>query len=292
MGGGAVGDTDVIACSNQKGGTGKTTTAVHLGCALAELGLQVLVWDLDTNHGATSHLGCAPDRVGSCEVLLGDVHPARVIVPATSPAGVDLLPASRALERLDRELASRSDGYTQSWQCLRGPLAQLRALGRYDLVLLDTGPNQVLPTRAAYAAATGFLAVVRPERPSAEGLASVLTDLAAAQQHGVNPALRFLGAVLNNVDVRTELGRHYARTYEELFEARGLPGALFRAQIPTATGFARAWQRRQTLFAFDPRHRALTSVRALAVELLERLGRSAPQRRIASAPNVQPTAAA
>lgn len=264
-------DTVCVCCGNQKGGVGKTTTAVHLGVALAERGLRVCICDLDPNHGATSHLGCPADLAGTLEWLVGEAPAEALIVRDRLPAGVHLLPASRALEGLDRELQARSDGYTQPWQCLQGPLRHLRTLRQYDVVILDTGPNANTPTRAAYAASDAFLAVVRPERPSAEGLATVISDLMAVRRPGLNPRLRFLGAVLTNVDRRNRLGSGYAEVYEEFFAQRGLPGRLFRAQIPTAVGFGLAWQARQTLFEYDPEHRALQAVRALAEEFLERL---------------------
>lgn len=267
----------VCICGNQKGGVGKTTTAVHLGVALAERGLRVLIWDLDVNHGATSHLGFPADLVGTFEVMAG-LRPSPTVILSGSglPEGVDLIPASRALRRIDRELNKRDDPYLRDWESLQVPLHTVRGLRRYDVVLLDTGPSANTPTTAAYASADVFLAVLRPERPSAEGLATVLSDMEAARRPGVNPGLRFLGGVLTAVDPRNALSRHYAASYEEFFEARGLPGALFAAQIPTATAFGRAWQARRSLFAFDPKHRALTAVRALADEFLTRLGAPAP----------------
>src|SRR5262245_28541569 len=100
----------VIACGNQKGGVGKTTTTVHLAAALAEMGQRVLVWDLDSNAGATKSLGIPDIFQGSCSVLVGENKPEDVILsrhPEEAPelpVNVDLLPASRDLEEIDTKL--------------------------------------------------------------------------------------------------------------------------------------------------------------------------------------------
>lgn len=270
----AVGDTaTAIICSNRKGGVGKTTTAVHLGCGLAELGVRVLLWDLDAGHGATSHLGCADNLRGSLEVLAGDAAPADVILSGRPGFhGVDLLPAGDSMEALDRLLLARSGPYSQPWQCLHEPLRRVRALRRYDVVLFDPGPNANTAARAALAVSDWLLVVLTCDRPCAEALGAMLNQVEQARRPGVNPDLRVLGAVLNMVDHRTALGREYRESYREQLEARGYPGTLLRTEIPDRQAFARAWQQGKALWSY--RHRdasALTAVRALAREVADRL---------------------
>lgn len=266
--------TRTCLVGNQKGGVGKTTITVHLAAALAERQLRVLVLDLDSGAGATAHLGAPTDGLGSFELLTG-AHTALDLIrrcedEPSFPPGVDLLPASGALEALDAALAEQSRRQWRiPWECLVDPLREIAALERYDWVLVDAGPNKTTATRAAYLAVGHFLAVVEPNLLSELALASVIEDLAAVRAR-LNPGLHFLGAVLNGLDRRHTLSRGYRAEYQRFFAARGSGDGLLHADIPIAQGFENAQKRQRTLFQYEPKHRVLVAVRAVAEEFLAR----------------------
>lgn len=266
--------TQACLIGNQKGGVGKTNTAVHLGAALGERGLRTLIIDLDPNAGATSHLGVPGDLQGTFELLAGQRTVEEVVLRAGEmaclPPGVDLIAGSRALESLDSVLARQP--FVSPWDCLRPGMEQLRALALYDWVLFDVGPNQTTPSRAAYLCADAMLAVVKPELPSEQALQVVLRDIEVVRSRdNLNPGLEFLGALLTCVDRRHRLSRTYRAEYEELFLERGLPNGLLTTEIPISQSFANAWKEGHcTLFQYAPKDPALAAMRALAEEFLAR----------------------
>lgn len=258
-----------------KGGVGKSTLTRHLGAALARLDVRVLLWDLDPAGGLTAHCGLEPDLVGSFEVLTRQL-PARDVVRSWAhepsfPRGVDLIPSSVSLLRLDEELARR-DAYTRPWQSLAAPLAEVRSWGAYDVVLFDTAPSLVTPTRAVYLAADSVLTVATPSRASAEGLARTLEEIRQVQRPDLNPALRVLGLVLGRVDSRRTSSRQYPAEFEAQLAASGLPGALFATQVPERAAVEAARQIGKTVFETAARDAAAVAYHALALEVGLRLG--------------------
>ena len=165
----------VIAVGNQKGGVGKTTTAVHVASGLANRGHHTLLWDLDPSAGATKHLGLTPDAYpGSLELLLGDLTPEEAPITASNdelwlPERLDIIPSKRRLETVDSEIAARSRFWNRL-DILNQPLQALRQT--YDIIVLDTPPSTVLsPSLAAYASSDWFLLAAMPDPLSVTGLA-------------------------------------------------------------------------------------------------------------------------
>lgn len=264
--------TTVIAVGNQKGGVGKTTNTVHLARALVERGYQVLIIDLDMNHGATRHFGIVPEAfLGSYELLLGDEPPENLVLrhgdeDVTLPPGLFLIPAARKLEGIDQALAQRSK-FIAPGEVLRGPLERLR--GQFDFIFLDTAPNATTPTIASYLAADQFLLSALPDPFAIAGLNDALADIGDAQRRG-NPRLRLLGVVLSGVDRRTSLAHSLVEFVEQSFTVGGR-SLKFRTLIGRSTVIPQTQKQGKTLFETHPDHRVTHEYRALAQEVEERL---------------------
>ena len=198
-----------MGVGNQKGGVGKTTNTVHIARALVELGRKVLIIDLDMNHGATRHFGVEPEAfLGSFEMLLGEEPAGNLVLTSADngegihlPAGLDLIPAARKLENIDKALGATSKFMTPQ-AVLKAPLHSLR--GRYDYIFLDTAPNATFPTLAAYMNAQYFILSAMPDPFAIAGLNDALRDIMDARSRG-NPDLVLLGVVVSAVDKRTSL---------------------------------------------------------------------------------------
>lgn len=279
--------TTTVAVTNHKGGVGKTTVAVHLSCALAELGHRVLIVDLDSSAGATRHFGLPINLAGAAEVLVGERAAGDVIhsfkTEPLLPAGVDLLAGSVALSTLEQRLARRQaeavDQYTHPWEAMREPMRELRGAGIWDWIVLDTGPGRPIGTTVAYLVADLVLAVVCPESPSLDALSQALAQVEAVRKRAdLNPELCFLGAVLSRVDHRQRLDREYRGLFDRFLAERGYPAGMLATELPVAQAFKNAWHAGRPLFAHREEHRrasareALEAVRRLAREVIWRAG--------------------
>lgn len=279
--------TTVIAVGNQKGGVGKTTTAINLAAALGSLGMQSLIIDLDANCGATRSLGVPPDSYqGSYEVLLGDEDPVTVALETDPeegiefPKGVSLIPANRDLERVDAELI-KVHRLTDYRDCLRRPIEKLVATGMWDFVFLDTAPNISTPTAAAYRVAEWFILTATPERLAIEGLNDAMSDIETVRSH-TNPNLKLLGVVLSCVNKRTRLATEIIGWVEDTFARAGLFGD-FKNRISRSVAVPDAQQTGRTIFQTEPEHKVTEEYRMLAREMLDRLEAATQERRIAEA---------
>ncbi|MCC7389440.1 MAG: ParA family protein [Phycisphaerales bacterium] len=271
--------THVIAVGNQKGGVGKTTTTVNLAAALGTLGKRSLIIDLDSNCGATRCLGVPPDSYqGAYEVLLGVEDPIGVALETDPdegielPVGVQLIPANRDLERAERDLAQkyRMGNYRS---CLRDPIRQLRASGKFDFVFLDTAPNIQAPTAAAYWAADWFILTATPELLAIQGMNDAMSDI-REMQAGSNPALRLLGVLLSCVSMRTRLGAEVVGWVEQAFDKMGSYGD-FSTRISRAVAVPEAQKLGKTIIQTEPAHKVAEEYRQLAREVIDRVERAA-----------------
>src|SRR5271154_543531 len=261
--------TRVIAIGNQKGGVGKTTSAVHIAAALGERGRLCLLWDLDMNHNATKQFGVPPDSfLGTFEVLIGAEKAVDVILKPGEvegvelPANVHLIPSKRKLEAIGQVLAEQ-DKFQASQDILLDPLRSLSGL--YDYIILDTAPNATAPTVAAYKAADYFILSAQPEPWAVEGLNDALKDIQAVQKRG-NERLKLLGVIVASVDKRTRLAVALTDYVEKVFGA-----AKFRSIISRSTVVPDSQRAMKTLFQTAPHHPVTEQYREVAREIEARI---------------------
>ena len=243
---------------NQKGGVGKSTTAVNLGAALAMLGKRVLVVDSDPQGNATTGFGVAKAQLERdvYDVLLQEASIDDVAVP-TEIETLSLVPATINLAGAEIELVSAMSRETRLRRALT-PIA-----GRYDFVLIDCPPSLGLLTINALTAAGECLIPVQAEYYALEGL-SQLTGVVARVREALNPSLRVSGVLVTMFDGRTRLA---TEVLEEL--VKYFPHQIFKTQIPRNVRISEAPSFGKPVVLFDAKSRGAQAYHALARELLE-----------------------
>jgi chromosome partitioning protein len=258
--------TLVIAVANQKGGVGKTTTAVNLAACLAAVGRHVLLLDLDPQANATSGLGFEKTSGASCyQALVGDASLSDRIRP-TEFERLEMIPSELDLCGADVEL-SRTENHLQR---LAQALQPVRDGGRFDLILIDCAPSVGILTLNAFAAADGLLVPLQCEYYALEGISMIHRILNQLRETGVNPRLELLGVLMTMFDSRTRLSN---QVVEEV--RRHFGEMVFETVIPRTTRLAEAPSFGKPIIAYDKYSAGAAAYEVLTQEFLIRLqGRS------------------
>ena len=254
-----VGQTKIIAIINQKGGVGKSTTAVNLAAALGEMGKQVLLVDLDPQGNSSSGLGIDKRHVQRCvyDALLDDVRIEEVIIPDVCE-GLDLVPATINLAGAEVELVSEMARENR----LKDAVGSLR--GRYDYIFIDCPPSLGLLTVNALVAADKLLIPIQCEFYALEGVTKLLESMKRVKSR-LNPTLDIFGVLLTMYDGRTTLSK------QVVSEVKGYFGkSVFETLIPRTVKLSEAPSFGQPITQYDPTGKGALSYIDLAKEVIKR----------------------
>ncbi|MBI3987563.1 MAG: ParA family protein [Lentisphaerae bacterium] len=253
--------TRVIAFANQKGGVGKTTTAINLAACLAERGRKLLLIDLDPQTNTTSGLGVETGPGKSVYgALLGEDRLESKIV-RTKVKHLDLIPSELDLAGAEVDVA-RAEHYLH---CFKKALLPLLALNRYEYVFVDCPPSLGILTMNAMTAADGLLIPIQCEYFALEGLSVISRLIRKVRESGANPGLEIEGIVMTMFDGRTRLA---AQVVEEVRKHFG--DKVFHTVIPRTIRLSEAPSFGQPIIQYDARSPGAEAYRALAREYLKR----------------------
>ncbi len=254
-----IGHTKVIAIINQKGGVGKSTTAINLAAALGEMGKQVLLVDLDPQGNCSSGLGVEKSLIQRCiyDVLLNDVPIEDVIIPDIAE-GVDIAPATINLAGAEVELVAEMARENR----LKDAVGSMR--GRYDFILIDCPPSLGLLTVNALVAADKLLIPIQCEFYALEGVTKLLESMKRVKSR-LNPTLDIYGILLTMYDSRTTLSKQVVDEVREYFGR-----LVFSTPIPRTVKLSEAPSFGQPITQYDPKGRGSLAYIEIAKEVISR----------------------
>lgn len=249
----------ILGIVNQKGGVGKTTTAINLSACLALSGLKILMADCDPQANATSGLGFPRDdeRRSIYDVIMGDCTADEAIIPSEIET-LFVLPGTKNLTGANVELANAEDRTLR----LRTALAAVR--DQYDLVILDCPPALDLLTLNVLSAAESLIVPMQAEYFALEGISELVSTLERVRA-AFNPALTIEGVLLTMYDDRTNLSQQVTETLREYFKER-----LFQTVIPRNIRLAEAPSHGKPVALYDPRSRGTEAYFELTGEFVAR----------------------
>ncbi len=254
-----IGQTKIIAIINQKGGVGKSTTAVNLAAALGSLGKQVLLVDLDPQGNSSSGLGVMKSQIRNCiyDVLLNDEPIEEVIIPDICE-GVDIVPATINLAGAEVELVTEMARENR----LKDATGSLR--GKYDFILIDCPPALGLLTINALVAADKLIIPIQCEFYALEGVTKLLDSMKRVKSR-LNPTLDIYGVLLTMYDGRTTLSRQVVEEVRNYFGK-----SVFKTLIPRTVKLSEAPSYGQAIITYDPAGKGALAYMDLAKEVIQR----------------------
>ncbi|MBP9912070.1 MAG: ParA family protein [Opitutaceae bacterium] len=258
--------TTIFTIANQKGGVGKTTTAVNLAAALADKKIHTLLIDLDPQANATSAIGIEKQEGKSLYGPLRGEGTAMEMITPTSIEHLALIPSEEDLAAAEIEL-SQMENYLMK---LRTVLQPIRDSGGYRAIIIDCPPALGMLSMNSLAAADFLLITLQCEYLALEGLGQILRNVERLKAANINAALELGGIVMTMFDVRTKLSRQVVDEVKQ-----HLPDKIFESVIPRTVRLSEAPSFGKTIFAYDPLSPGSTAYRNLAKEVIERFGLTA-----------------
>ena len=254
--------TRVIAVANQKGGVGKTTTAVNLAACLAAVGKRVLLFDLDPQANATSGLGLEKvEGASAYKPLLGEGSLLEKI-QKTAYENLEVIPSEVDMCGADIEIA-RVENHLQRVKLALQPVLES---GRFEVVVIDCPPSLGVLTLNAFAAAESLLVPLQCEYYALEGISMITRLLNQLRETGVNPGLELLGVVMTMFDGRTNLSHQVVNEVRQHFG-----DTVFETVIPRTTRLAEAPSFGKPIIYYDKYSAGAAAYEVLTQDLLKRL---------------------
>jgi len=249
----------VIAVTNQKGGVGKTTTAINLSADLARRGRRVLLVDADPQGNATTGIGIEKTSLPGCiyDVLVRD-QPLEAVIRPSGVASLSVAPATLNLAGAEIELVSAISRELR----LRNALEP--SLPSYDDVVIDCPPSLGLLTLNAMSAADRLIVPIQAEYFALEGLGQLTGVIELVNRH-LNPKIAILGVLITMFDGRTNLAAQVVEEVERFF-----PGLVFQTRVPRSVRLSEAPSHGTPIGLFDPKGKGAAAYAALAEEVLAR----------------------
>ena len=254
--------TKVFSIANQKGGVGKTTTAINLAFGLAEQGLRVVLIDMDPQGNATSALGLEfKEGVSVYGPLCGDGTIADKVQAVASQKNLFIVPSEMDLAAIEIELAQRENYLMQ----LKDLLDSLKASDNYDAIILDCPPALGMLSMNSLVAADYLIITLQAEYMAMEGLSQILKVLDTLKESGVNPELELGGILMTLFDRRVNLAHEVVGEVRKHFDE-----LVFRTVIPRSVRLSEAPSYGQSIFEYDSSCAGAYAYRYFVEEFIDR----------------------